>query len=563
MERRGLEVRFVDGRRYTTAEALEVVRESLAEVNAALCAAIGPRAVGLMGDEIGLEARQVSKLGLVGDPLPSRPALVLSALRQGRIPVVAPLAKGPLNVNADEAAVALAAGLGAERILFVTDVPGVLVDGDVVASIGADEADRLLDNGTFEGGIVPKLQAAVRAARLGMRAEIGETAVTRVTAVAETHVLPTYARQDVTFVRGEGGWRRRLGRQALPRLPGRDRRRRARPLPPGGHGRGPRPARPPLARLEPLLDASRWLELAERLSRRFGGAQAFFCNSGAEAIEAGLKYARKATGKPGIVALEGSFHGRTLGALSVTGQPAKRAGFEPLVPDVRFARLNDAESLAAACADGDVGCILARADPGRGRHPPGDRALPRVGGRARGRRHGGLLFFDEIQCGVGRTGHVLRPRAARRQARARRARQGARQRPADRLPARRRRGAAAASRPATTPRRSAATRSRAPPPAPSCDAIDDELLEHVARDRRAGSPPGSRALPAVREVRGAGLLIGAELDRPAAPVVAGCLEAGLVVGSAGERVLRLTPPLDRLRGRGRPRARRSSPRCCA
>ena len=177
MERRGLAVTFVNGRRYTTAMALEIVRESLAEVNASLCAAIGPRAVGLMGDEIGLEARRNSKLGLVGDPLPSRPALVTSALEQGQIPVVAPLAKGPLNVNADEAAVALAAGLQAERILFVTDVPGVLVDGDVVSSIGADEADRLLDDGTFQGGIVPKLEAAVRAARLGMRAEIGETAV--------------------------------------------------------------------------------------------------------------------------------------------------------------------------------------------------------------------------------------------------------------------------------------------------------------------------------------------------------------------------------------------------
>jgi acetylglutamate kinase len=177
MRERGLDVRFVDGRRYTTPEALEVVKESLAEVNAELVAAIGPRAAGFLGDELGLEARQVSKLGLVGDPLPSRPALVLSALRQGRIPVIAPLAKGPLNVNADEAAVALAAGLGAERILFVTDVPGLLIDGDVVPSIGADEADHLLGEGTFEGGIVPKLEAAVRAARLGMRAEIGQTTV--------------------------------------------------------------------------------------------------------------------------------------------------------------------------------------------------------------------------------------------------------------------------------------------------------------------------------------------------------------------------------------------------
>jgi acetylglutamate kinase len=177
MRERGLEVTFVEGRRVTTPEALELVRESLAEVNAALCAAIGPRALGLMGDEIGLAATQVPKLGLVGDPLPSCPAPVVGALREGRIPVIAPLAKGPLNVNADEAAVALAAGLGAERILFVTDVPGLLIDGDVVASIGADEADTLLRAGSFEGGIVPKLQAAVHAARLGMRAEIGQTAV--------------------------------------------------------------------------------------------------------------------------------------------------------------------------------------------------------------------------------------------------------------------------------------------------------------------------------------------------------------------------------------------------
>jgi len=177
MERRGLAVEFVGGRRVTTPEALAVVRESLVEVNAALCAAIGPPAAGFMGDEIGLTATRIPKLGLVGDPLPCRPAPLVGALRQDRIPVVAPLAKGPLNVNADEAAAALAVGLGAERLLFVTDVPGVLIEGDVLPSIGADEADHLLDNGTFEGGIVPKLRAAVRAARLGVRSEIGETEI--------------------------------------------------------------------------------------------------------------------------------------------------------------------------------------------------------------------------------------------------------------------------------------------------------------------------------------------------------------------------------------------------
>jgi acetylglutamate kinase len=177
MERRRLPVEFVRGRRVTTPAALEVVREALADVNRRLCAAIGPRAVGLMGDEIGLRARQIPELGLVGAPVPCRPAAVEAALAAGRVPVVAPLAAGPLNVNADEMAAALAAGLGAERIVFLTDVPGLLRDGTVVRAIPADEAEGLLASGELEGGILPKLTAAVTAARLGVAASIGETAV--------------------------------------------------------------------------------------------------------------------------------------------------------------------------------------------------------------------------------------------------------------------------------------------------------------------------------------------------------------------------------------------------
>jgi acetylglutamate kinase len=177
MERRGLPVEFVGGRRVTSAAALEVVREALAAVNRTLCAAIGHRAVGLMGDEIGLRARRIPELGLVGEPLPCRPAAVKVALAEGLVPVVAPLAAGPLNVNADEMAAALAAGLGAERLVFLTDVPGLLRDGAVVERIPADEAEHLLASGELEGGILPKLTAAVTAARLGVAASIGETAV--------------------------------------------------------------------------------------------------------------------------------------------------------------------------------------------------------------------------------------------------------------------------------------------------------------------------------------------------------------------------------------------------
>jgi acetylglutamate kinase len=177
MEDRGLPIEFVAGRRVTSLAGLEVVREALLRVNREICAAIGPMAIGLVGDEIGLHATRVAELGLVGDPLVSAPREIVEALAAGMIPVVAPLAVGPLNVNADEAAASLAVGLGAERIAFITDVSGVLVDGGVVSELPVDDADRMLDRGAFEGGIVPKLIAAIRAARHGVRATIGVTEV--------------------------------------------------------------------------------------------------------------------------------------------------------------------------------------------------------------------------------------------------------------------------------------------------------------------------------------------------------------------------------------------------
>jgi acetylglutamate kinase len=177
MARRGLEPRFVNGRRVTTPAVLEIVRESFAAANAAVCAAIGPRAVPLDGADIGLAAVQVPELGLVGDPLPCAPPAIVGALAAGLVPVVSPLARGPLNVNADEMASALAVGLGAARISFLTDVPGVYLDGELVESIGAERAETLVGDGTFDGGIVPKLLAAALAARAGIAADIGLTAV--------------------------------------------------------------------------------------------------------------------------------------------------------------------------------------------------------------------------------------------------------------------------------------------------------------------------------------------------------------------------------------------------
>jgi acetylornithine/N-succinyldiaminopimelate aminotransferase len=359
-----------------------------------------------------------------------------------------------------------------------------------------------------------------------------------VNTVAVSPVLPVYARQDLTFVRGEGATLVDAdGRAYLDFLAG---------IAVVGLGHcHPAPLAAAQAQLERLWHVSNlyWSEpmiaLAERLSDRFGGARAFFCNSGAEAVEAGLKYARKATGKPGVVSLTGSFHGRTLGALSVTGQSGKREAFEPLLPHVAFAAPNDADSLAEAVSE-ETGCILLEPVQGEG----GVHELD-AGFVAETRRladeNGAVLLFDEVQTGVGRTGTFfawerlgVRPDAVTL------AKGLANGLPigcllvGDEAPE----GFAPGDHASTfggNPVACAAANA-------VCDELTDDLLAGVTATGLALTA-GLRELPGVREVRGAGLLLGAELDRPASEVVAQCAGRGLLVGTAGESVLRLTPPL--------------------
>ena len=134
-------------------------------------------------------------------------------------------------------------------------------------------------------------------------------------------------------------------------------------------------------------------------------ARVFLCNSGAEANEAAIKLARKhglANGKPSIVALEGSFHGRTTGALAATGQPGKRAAFEPLADWFRFVPPGDRDALDAAMTD-DVGAVLLEPVMGEGGvRPLHDKYLRRV--RSLCDERGTLLVADEVQSGMGRCG---------------------------------------------------------------------------------------------------------------------------------------------------------------
>ena len=353
-------------------------------------------------------------------------------------------------------------------------------------------------------------------------------------------VLPTYARADLTVVRGEGCrvWDD-TGRSYLDFVAG---------IAVVGLGHcAPGPLAAAQAQLDQLWHASNlyWTEpmlrLAGLLEERFPGGQAFFCNSGAEANEAALKIARKATGRTRIVALEGGFHGRTLGALSATGQPSKWEGFGPLVPGVAFAQPNDIESLEAALAPAaDTALILLEPVLGEGGVIPLEPAFAQAASEL-AREVGALLCVDEVQAGMGRTGTFFAFEQLGIQPDIVTLAKGL----ANGLPM----GALLAGEraaPGFVPGDHGSTFGGNPVVAAAAsavvEAIDDALLAHV-RDRGEQLVAGLSALPSVQSVRGRGLLVGAVLDRPVGPVVDACRGEGLLVLSAGPDVLRLTPPL--------------------
>jgi acetylornithine/N-succinyldiaminopimelate aminotransferase len=144
------------------------------------------------------------------------------------------------------------------------------------------------------------------------------------------------------------------------------------------------------------------IRLAQRLSDLSLGGRVFLCNSGAEAIECALKLARKRRTGGEFVVMEGGFHGRTMGALSATPQESKQAPFAPLVPGFRVVPRNDAAALSAAVT-ADTAAVLLEPIQGESGIHPLDPGVLRAAREACD-EHGALLIFDEIQCGMGRTG---------------------------------------------------------------------------------------------------------------------------------------------------------------
>ncbi len=144
------------------------------------------------------------------------------------------------------------------------------------------------------------------------------------------------------------------------------------------------------------------IELAEKLRKISGMDKFFFCNSGAESVEAALKFARKVTGRKKFVAFTGSFHGRTMGALSVTYKERFRRPFEPLLKDVTFAEYNNTSDLEKKVDDSTAAIILEPIQGESGIHPATEDFIKSIFEQRD--EHSCLVIFDEVQTGFGRTG---------------------------------------------------------------------------------------------------------------------------------------------------------------
>ncbi|HHP50828.1 MAG TPA: acetylornithine transaminase [Moorella mulderi] len=369
-------------------------------------------------------------------------------------------------------------------------------------------------------------------------------------ALGEKYIMSTYARQPLVLVRGQGTrvWDVE-GREYLDFVGGIA-------VNSLGHCH-PRVVEALKDQAQKLLHCSNlyWnipqIQLAQLLVEHSALDKVFFCNSGAEAVEAAIKLARKyakerlGPDKYEIITMRRSFHGRTMGALAATGQEKLHQGFAPLPPGFRYVPFNDLDSLKAALSPHTCAIMLEPVQGEGGVHVAEEDYLQGVAEICR--KQGLLLIFDEIQCGLGRTGYLfacehygIEPDIMTL---------------AKALGGGVAIGAMLAKEEvarAFRPGDHASTFGGNPLATAAGAAAFKALLEEdlINRARTLGEylyyrlEELAHKFPSlVVEVRGRGLLLGMEMRIPVAPVVEACREKGLLVNGVQGNVLRLVPPL--------------------
>ncbi|MDP6770548.1 MAG: acetylglutamate kinase, partial [Anaerolineales bacterium] len=446
-----LEMKVVhfEGLRVTDQASLEVAEMILSgtinkKVVSGLIAA-GVDAIGISGIDRGLfrctkKSHPSVDLGLVGEIHDVRPEVVYDLVHNNITPVISPISLGAdgkhYNVNADEAAAALAIAVKATKLFFVSNVPGIIQDNNVITTLDPATAIELIEQKVIKSGMVPKILSAIQAVKegvdqvrivdgKGLSKDTGTTIISNgsgnklpntnkdisdvVTAEAK-YVVSTYSRPLPVFTHGKGVYlfdtegRRyldftagiavtALGHsdkqwvEAVSRQAGK------------------------LTHVSNLYHTEPHVELAQQLTESSFADRVYFCNSGTEANEAAFKFARKwaranhhTNVKTRIVAFEGSFHGRTTGSLAATSKTKYRSPFEPLMPGIDFATLNDIASAEKTITNETCAVIVEPIQGEGGVNTASNDFLSEL--RKICDKNKALLIFDEVQCGLARTGHL-------------------------------------------------------------------------------------------------------------------------------------------------------------
>jgi len=365
-----------------------------------------------------------------------------------------------------------------------------------------------------------------------------------------THLMPTYARLPVAFVRGEGAWLwDEAGRKYLDALAG---------IAVSGLGHGhPRLVRAIADQAVKVIHTSNLYEiphqtaLADRICGLAGMDEVFFCNSGSEANETAIKLARlyghqNGVQSAGVIVMEHAWHGRTLATLSATGSRKAQAGFEPLVPGFIRVPYNDEHAVRqAADANRSIVAVLVEVLQGEGGIYVADPDYVRFLRKICDERNW-LLMIDEVQSGLGRTGQWFAFQHAGVAPDVITLAKGI----ASGVPL----GACVAARRAAgvfKPGTHGSTFGGGPLACAAALATFDAIAEEGLLDRaarvgeaiRAGFRDALAGVKGVVDIRGMGLMIGVELDRPCGELVKRALAAGILINVTADRVIRLLPPL--------------------
>lgn len=448
MDKLGKKPEFVDGLRVTDKETVDIVQMVLAgKVNKTLVNLLemeGGKAIGLSGMDGRLIEATIKdeKLGYVGEITKIHIDPVLDILEKGYIPVVSTIGcdinGNAYNINGDTAAAFIAGALGAERLIMMTDIAGILRDKDdpssLIPEISIGEAEKLYAEGIISGGMIPKVNCCVEALRKGVKNVVimdgrvphsilmelltNEGAGTMFTEKKDmtvkekdnNYIASTYKRFPVVLSHGKGSkvWDEN-GKEYIDM----------------GSGIGVTSfgysddrwsaavsdQASKLQHTSNLYYTEPCALLAEKLCDKTGMSKVFFSNSGAEANECAIKAARKyAAEKKGeeystIVTLKNSFHGRTLSTLAATGQEHYHELYQPLTPGFVSVDSDDIFELEAIGARHNIAAIMIECIQGEGGVNDLKKSfVNEVAEYAESRDI--LLICDEVQTGNGRTGKL-------------------------------------------------------------------------------------------------------------------------------------------------------------